>query len=199
MMVGIPYVIYNYLTLHSLNRTIIDSSVLIVTTCTVWWLGKQYDKAKYYSEKDYLTGLYNRRFIEETLPKLLSLADKKNEKLSITILDCNNFKLINDVYGHRTGDFVLKSISTILQNTPKNSKIIARWGGDEFIIISPNTDHSGTKLMIEHIEKELEKLSQQTEKNISVSAGTAIYPDDSCDIENLIKIADNNMYRLKNR
>ncbi|MFX3622571.1 MAG: GGDEF domain-containing protein [Ectobacillus sp.] len=73
----------------------IDTSVLIITTVTLWWLGKQYDKAKFFSEKDYLTGLYNRRLVEEILPKLLSSANRRNEQLSISILDCNGFKQLN--------------------------------------------------------------------------------------------------------
>lgn len=195
--VGIPYVFYNYTTLQSPGRTIIDTSVLIITTVTLWWLGKQYDKAKFYSEKDYLTGLYNRRFVEEILPKLLSSVDRRNEQLSISLLDCNNFKQINDSCGHKYGDLVLKNISTVLLNSARNSDIIARWGGDEFLIIAPYTDRAGTKVMLERIEKGLQELSQQTEKMISVSAGIAVYPNASRDIDDLIKIADENMYRLK--
>lgn len=172
--------------------------VLIITTLIVWWLGKQYDRAKFYSEKDYLTGLYNRRFIDEIFTKIISSVDRKNEQLTVTILDCNNFKQINDTYGHKTGDLVLKNISSLLLNCVRNSDIIARWGGDEFIIISPYTDRSGTEVMLCRIEKELLELSQETEKEISVTAGIAVYPIDSKDLDDLIKMADVNMYSLKN-
>jgi diguanylate cyclase (GGDEF)-like protein len=196
IIVGIPYVAYNYKTLQSSIRTFIDTTVLIVTTVTLWWLGKQYDKAKFYSEKDYLTGLYNRRFIEEIFPKLISSA-KKIEQLSILILDCNDFKQINDTYGHKYGDLVLENISTILLKSTSVSDIIARWGGDEFLIISPFSDQTETEAMIKRIENGLRELSQKTEKKISVSAGFAIYPIDGKDMDSLIKIADKNMYKLK--
>lgn len=196
IIVGIPYVAYNYQTLQSSIRTFIDTTVLIVTTVTLWWLGKQYDKAKFYSEKDYLTGLYNRRFIEEIFPKLISSA-KKIEQLSILILDCNDFKQINDTYGHKYGDLVLENISTILLKSTSVSDIIARWGGDEFLIISPFSAQTGTEVMIKRIENGLRELSQKTEKKISVSAGFAIYPNDGKDMDSLIKIADKNMYKLK--
>ncbi|MFP5108984.1 GGDEF domain-containing protein [Neobacillus sp. C211] len=196
IIVGIPYVAYNYITLQSSIRTFIDTTVLIVTTVTLWWLGKQYDKAKFYSEKDYLTGLYNRRFIEEIFPKLISSA-KKIEQLSILILDCNDFKQINDTDGHKYGDLVLENISTILLKSTSVSDIIARWGGDEFLIISPFSDQTETEAMIKRIENGLRELSQKTEKKISVSAGFAIYPIDGKDMDSLIKIADKNMYKLK--
>lgn len=197
LIVGIPYVFYNYKTIQSSIRTFIDTSVLIVTTLILWWLGKQYDRAKFYSEKDYLTGLYNRRFIEEIFPKLISSVNKKSEQLSISILDCNDFKQINDTYGHKSGDIILKNISTILINSSKESDIIARWGGDEFLIISPYSDQEVTEVMIKRIEKGLRELSQKTGKKISVSAGTAIYPIDNKEMDGLIKIADKNMYKLK--
>ncbi|MBT2658645.1 GGDEF domain-containing protein [Bacillus sp. ISL-18] len=197
LMVGIPYVIYNFKTLQSPFRTMIDTSVLIVTTLTLYMLGKQYDKAKFFSEKDYLTGLYNRRFIDEIFPKLKSSVDRKNQQLSLLILDCNNFKQINDTYGHKAGDLVLKDVSSMLLTCVRDCDIIARWGGDEFLIVAPNSDQEGIKTMIKCIEKELNELSKRSGNHISVSAGMAIYPNDSNNLDNLIKIADKNMYKLK--
>lgn len=100
----------------------------IICFIIAWLLGKQYDKAKYYSEKDVLTGLYNRRFINNVLPILVAQMDRSNSKLSIAILDCNSFKAINDKFGHKKGDIVLQNLSAILSTSVRKSDIIARWG-----------------------------------------------------------------------
>lgn len=94
----------------------------------------QYDKAKYFSEKDTLTGVYNRRFVEAIFPKLLAQVERKNEQLSLSIVDCNDFKPINDTYGHKIGDEVLITLSSLLAGEIRKSDIVARWGGDEFLI-----------------------------------------------------------------
>lgn len=144
-----------------------------------WWLGYQFDKAKYLSEKDTLTGLYNRRFVSMTTPKVLSQTDSSNKKLTISVIDCDDFKQINDTYGHETGDLVLQRVSEILVENKRKSDIVARWGGDEFLIVSPETDPESFKLISNNIKEDLNKLSKELSINISVSIGTSVYPDDS--------------------
>lgn len=162
-----------------------------------WLLGLQYDKAIFLSEKDALTGLYNRRFVSQITPKLLSQINRTQGKLNISLIDCNNFKQINDMYGHKTGDLVLKNISNLLLNSTRDSDIVARWGGDEFLIIAPYSDLQGTKVVSNRIEKRLYSLSKEMGIAISVSMGIAIYPNDANNINDLLTIADRNMYELK--
>lgn len=162
-----------------------------------WWLGSQYDNAKYLSEKDALTGLYNRRFISIVSPKLLDQMDRKKEKLSVSLLDCNNFKQINDTYGHKTGDLVLKNISRLLVKNTRNCDVVGRWGGDEFLIIAPFTDTEGTKVVIRKIQKGIQELSKEMGMELSVSVGTSVYPEGANNMDDLIKSADRNMYELK--
>lgn len=197
IIVGIPYTLYNYTILHSPIRLLIDSSVLLITTILVWWLGKQYDRAKFYSEKDYLTGIYNRRFIDELFPKKISEVNRNAGHLSLLLLDCNNFKQINDQYGHKMGDLVLQKISDLIIHCLKEDDVAARWGGDEFLIIAPFTNREEAENLKKRIEKGLEELSQKMGKDISVSIGKAIYPSDAKDIDSLIKVADLKMYELK--
>ena len=172
--------------------------IVSVFFCIIgWWLGKQYDMVKFSSEKDVLTNVYNRRFIQIITPKLLTLAKRKKEQLAVSITDVDNFKLINDSYGHDFGDRILKGISDTLVKSTRKSDIVARWGGDEILIISPFIDTKYSKLIIQRIENELKKFSQQMDVDVSVSIGIAIYPDDGASLHELIKVADRNMYNFK--
>ncbi len=163
-----------------------------------WWLGKQYDIAMFYSEKDSLTQVYNRRFILDMLPKLLSKIDRrKKESLTLLIVDVDRFKEINDTYGHNKGDFVLKSISDVLRACIREGDFVVRWGGDEFLIVAPNVDKKSTVTMINHIEVQLKEASRNLQLTLSLSIGVATYPEDSTNIDELIKIADNKMYVSK--
>jgi len=163
-----------------------------------FWAGKQYDKVKFDSEIDSLTGFYNRRFVDNVLPSLLAQMDRKNEKLSIAILDCDKFKAINDRYGHRKGDLVLQEFSALLLTSIRKSDVVVRWGGDEFLIIAPYADDDDIKKILKRFNNELRELSKKMQITISVSSGYAIYPRDAKIIDDLISIADSKMYSLKN-
>ncbi|WP_378955790.1 GGDEF domain-containing protein [Pelosinus sp. sgz500959] len=161
--------------------------------------GGQYDKVKFFSEKDSLTGCYNRRFINTIFPTLLAKVKKNNEKLSVALLDCDNFKTINDAHGHVKGDFVLQELSTLLLTHIRKSDMVARWGGDEFLIIAPYADENDIKVIVHRFEEKLKELSGSLKMSITVSSGFATYPQDAQRIDELINIADRNMYVLKKR
>ena len=162
-----------------------------------WQLGKQYDKVKFHSERDSLTKLYNRRFINEIFPILIAQMDRQNKKLSIFILDCNKFKTINDQFGHNLGDLVLKEFSTLLCATVRKNDIVSRWGGDEFLIIAPYSDDKSILKMVDRLNNDLQKLSQKLQLDISFSYGYAVYPRDAQSMEELVRIADERMYKEK--
>jgi diguanylate cyclase (GGDEF)-like protein len=164
-----------------------------------WWLGKKYDMVKFLSEKDVLTKIYNRRYIIHTFPKLSVLMDKKDEKLSLFLIDVDNFKMINDTYGHATGDKVLQHFSNLLLINTNESDIVGRLAGDEFLIIAPFTDEKGRNIIIKRINKELKKSSEELNIDISVSIGTSEYPYDAKTLDVLLDIADKNMYKLKSQ
>ena len=125
---GVLY--YNYPTYQF---PFISLGILLV----FWCLGKQYDMVKYLSEIDPLTKIYNRRYLFHAFPKLSVLIDRKDKKLILFFIDINHFKMINDHYGHETGDEVLKCLSNLLVRTTSKKDIVARLAGDEFIIINP--------------------------------------------------------------
>jgi len=164
-----------------------------------WWFGKQYDKARYYSEKDPLTGIYNRRYVELAFTAIKTRLEQNGQRCSVLLLDVNDFKLVNDQMGHKMGDEYLLLIANQLKESVKKSDIVARWGGDEFLILSPDVQ-SKEELdkMLERIHQNLKQLSFNNIK-ISVSIGSARYPKHGKNLDDLLKVADKNMYQLKSQ
>jgi diguanylate cyclase (GGDEF)-like protein len=169
---------------------------LVLSVFAGWWLGKKYDQAKFYSEKDYLTGLYNRRFVRQILPKFMAQIERNDGALSVLLIDVNNFKEINDTYGHRTGDTVLQEISLILNHNIRKGDIAARWGGDEFLLVLYDRSINYT-IVIDRLHTRINDLSKILGIEISVSVGTAVYPKDAADFDDIVSIADKNMYQRK--
>lgn len=127
--------------------------------------------------RDWLTGLYNRRYFEETLTDHISAAERYDRKLSLVLFDINDFKAINDSSGHAAGDTVLKDFSDILKKTARAADIICRFGGDEFAVILPETEISNARKFVERV------IAKQ--KYPTVSAGVSALPS-----ADLVKEAD---------
>ncbi len=153
--------------------------------------------------QDELTGLYNRRFLEGHFQKQLAMASRYEQPLAVLMLDIDLFKTINDRFGHDAGDRVLRSFSVNLSQTIRASDVVARWGGEEFVVILPSTIGHAAKALAEKIRKSIEALSFQEQvpglDGITVSIGTAAYPDDGTTEELLLKSADLALYRAKQR
>ena len=164
-----------------------------------WWFGKQYDKAKFYSENDPLTGIYNRRYVESAFAAAKTRSEHKDQSFAILLLDVNDFKSVNDHFGHKTGDEYLILITNQLKNSVRKTDIVARWGGDEFLILSPDIQKKeDLDNMLARIHDNL-KLQSFNNINISVSIGSAQYPNDGKCFDDLIKVADKNMYQMKSQ
>lgn len=154
---------------------------------------------------DSLTGIYNRHYFNKKLKELLNLSIRGNTELSLIMFDLDNFKEINDNYGHQVGDKVLQMISQQAgQVLQRDTDFIARYGGDEFIIVLYDTGLEGTKLIAEKLKKAIEspreiELDNNTiEKSVQVSMGlTNILPEQRTNIEEIIKKADQALYQAK--
>ena len=109
------------------------------------------------AEHDPLTNLYNRRYLMDVSQGYIALAKRKKEALSVIMLDVDNFKLVNDTFGHKVGDEVLLCISNILMEMTRKSDIVSRYGGEEFVIVLPDTDIDKAVLISEKIRMAVEK------------------------------------------
>jgi diguanylate cyclase (GGDEF)-like protein len=164
-----------------------------------YWTGLQYDRAKFYAEKDALTNLYNRRFVLHSFGKIANIVKRNNRKYYVLVVDCDNFKQINDTYGHAVGDTVLHKIGYILKERTRSTDIAARWGGDEFLLIGQYEGEKALEGLIRRIKHELDLLAQELQIPISASIGSAICPDDHHILQELISMADKKMYLIKEK
>jgi diguanylate cyclase (GGDEF)-like protein/PAS domain S-box-containing protein len=147
----------------------------------------------YLSYHDQLTGLYNRRYYEEELKRLDT---KRNLPITLVMADVNGLKLTNDAFGHLAGDELLKKLATIIKQESRADDIIARIGGDEFVLVFPETDSPQAEKIIRRIKFSIEK--EKTDRTIlSVSFGWATKNVINEDINNIFVQAEDNMYRKK--
>jgi diguanylate cyclase (GGDEF)-like protein len=163
---------------------------------------RQYDEIKRLTFIDALTPAYNHRFFQEALSKEIHRHSRTGHELALAMLDIDNFKKINDTFGHPVGDEILKGIVEELMNNARDSDVVARYGGEEFAIIFPDTPaHSATDAanrLREIIARRVFRL-QQLDKtlHITVSIGVAVYPRDGANPAELISRADTALYFAK--
>lgn len=153
--------------------------------------------------KDSLTGLYNRKFLEEHTKKLVPQVKRENSNIGILMLDMDHFKAVNDEYGHDIGDKVLKELAKILEDTVRESDIVIRYGGEEFIVLLVNVKSEEAAL---NVAQKIAQTVRENEINVyagnklkkTVSIGLSMYPQDSTNFEAVIKNADIALYEAKN-
>ena len=151
---------------------------------------------------DPMTKLYNRRYFSEMSERILNLAKRNKTDLSLIMLDIDNFKNINDAYGHKVGDDVIISFAQTLSKFSRKSDIVCRFGGEEFILLLPETNLSGATVIAEKIRAEIENssvklnISQEIKFTASFGVGQVDIKNDAS-IETVIKKADDAMYEAK--
>ncbi|HBX68530.1 MAG TPA: hypothetical protein DEH25_03875 [Chloroflexi bacterium] len=150
--------------------------------------------------RDYLTGLYNRRYLDETIERELALTDRDTRMLSVVMMDIDQFKGVNDVYGHQMGDKVLIELAWMLQKNSRSSDIACRYGGDEFVVVMLNAavDHA-YKRAEEWREIFAKKIFQINNQSFSttLSLGIATYPIHSTSPMGIFLAADEALYHSK--
>lgn len=146
-------------------------------------------------ERDGMTGLYNHKASFEKLKKEMDQSNRTDAPLSIILFDIDDFKQVNDTYGHLTGDSVLRKLSHLMKNITRTTDIVGRYGGEEFLLVLPGTDLNGAKILTKKIQSELRTTSFEKDITITVSGGASEYSDES--VDELISITDKKLYKAK--
>ncbi len=163
-------------------------------------LEEQIDHTHHLALHDPLTGLPNRRLLDDRLTKAIERAERNEARVAVLLIDMNNFKYINDTYGHAVGDEVLRIVATRLQMRIRKADTIARAGGDEFmVIVSDLLQPHGAAVLAAKLMADLNEpiVMGETQLPAGASIGLAIYPDDAQTAEELCTKADAAMYRHK--
>ncbi len=148
---------------------------------------------------DQLTGVLNRRGMDEAMTREIARADRASSQLSVALLDIDNFKKLNDNYGHHVGDAALKHLATVIQETVRPTDIVTRFGGEEFVILLPNTDIEQALISITRLQRALTKrffMGNNEQILITFSAGVAVYRLTE-DQASVLHRADQAMYLAK--
>ncbi len=150
---------------------------------------------------DALSGLYNRHYFSQVSEEFLLLSKRNKSVMSIVILDIDHFKKINDRYGHGVGDGVIQHIAKILQNVTRESDIVCRWGGEEFLLLLPETDVDGAYTIAESIRKTIEHSPVVIDDDLKIiyraSFGVSVVHSEA-GINKAINDADHALYEAKN-
>ena len=168
------------------------------------YLHKELEQVLIEADTDKLTGLANRRSLDEFLDALVTIFPEENKSFSLIIADVDHFKYYNDTHGHQMGDLVLVRIASILKNSIRRGDLAARFGGEEFVVILPNCSKEnavliGNKLRSAISDQNIQFQNQQPMGNLTCTFGVATYPDDADTKELLLKRADECLYNGKAR
>ena len=155
------------------------------------------------SETDPLTGLANRRKIQELLARVQAQAQRYGSHFSLAMLDLDGFKQLNDTYGHLAGDAVLRQVAEVLKEHTRAADIAGRYGGDEFLLVLPETAADEAAVLAHNLREALAGDPYLTETGervaVRMSSGIAAYPQDGRDVNELIAVADAHLYASKHR
>ena len=145
---------------------------------------------------DELTGLFNRRALQARLSEEIARCKRYNRCVSLLFIDPDNFKLVNDSGGHAAGDAMLRRVATVMREACRETDIAARWGGDEFAMVLPDTTAPGAAGAAERI-RECIAATQPGNEPATVSIGVASYSEEISSAEQLTRLADEQLYRAK--
>jgi len=151
---------------------------------------------------DELTDLYNYRYLQQRLDDELGRAERYGKRLSLIMLDLDDFKRVNDTHGHLVGDSALSEVGQLLKNTVREVDVVARYGGEEFTVILPETDASGAFIVAEKIREAISMhrfvdADGARSVHLTASIGLSSYPAHSYDKESLLRSADDAVYHAK--
>lgn len=145
---------------------------------------------------DALTGISNRSTIDAFLEKELSFAKRHKSSLALAVIDIDDFKNINDTYGHLAGDSVIKDVAAILKDEIRVDNLLGRWGGEEFIVIAPHTDKEGMQTLLERMRQKIQNHTFSIESQVYASFGYTLFTDNDTS-QTIVHRADQALYSAK--
>jgi diguanylate cyclase (GGDEF)-like protein len=185
--------------LNEMERGLLEAVALEVAVALQ--NARLYDTAIQAADRDFVTGLYNHRAVVHRLERELRRAEYAGSPLAVLVMDLDNFKLFNDTQGHLMGDQVLKCVAEVLRAHSRPNDIAGRYGGDEFILLCPDTDAAAAREVAETIRARLAEAAPFTADGrqlpLSVSCGLAVYPEMVAAQHELLAMADMNLYEAK--
>jgi two-component system cell cycle response regulator len=148
---------------------------------------------------DSLTGLYNRQYFNSYLEKLMASARRHDRQFSILFVDIDRFKAVNDTFGYLVGDSVLKKLAVIFEDNLRTSDLVARFGGEEFVLLLSDTDIQGARLLAEKLRSDVESFGFEglDGTNITISIGLSESLDLDGTVNDIVKRADDALYKAK--
>ena len=176
--------------------------VLIKKKSCLDQLRNDFERAVNSAIYDGLTGLHNQTYFKKFLELEIKRAERQRYPIGLMIIDVDNFKKINDHFGHLTGDLILKELAQLVKNNVREIDLSARYGGDEFVVVLPYTDQAEVRQIVERLQNALVQWGALADsplghEPITMSIGVAFYPDHGTTMEELIQKADGALYQAK--
>jgi diguanylate cyclase (GGDEF)-like protein/PAS domain S-box-containing protein len=184
--------------LKSTEAELINANRLLVTQLEEISILR--DRLREQAIRDPLTNLYNRRFMEETLTLEIHRARRANSTVSLVMMDIDHFKLVNDQFGHKTGDHLLESLGQMLLKNTRKSDVACRYGGEEFLIVLPGSSLEDAARRAEQFRANFEAIrisGKNTITNATMSIGVACFPNHGEDVDQVLNRADEALYQAK--
>ena len=177
--------------IHSMATALADSMSLALSSIALR------EKLRNQALRDPLTGLYNRRYMEDMLARFAHLSERNARPFSVIMIDLDHFKRLNDEHGHATGDAVLRDSGAAVMATLRQSDIACRYGGEEIIVLLPEIGLADASAKAEALRQRIEGISERHGTRVTASLGVASVPDNGVSAASLVALADEALYRAK--
>lgn len=192
---------------YDLIKTPVDNDELLIRAKSLLKIRELREKLLQVSTTDELTGLHNRKYLQERLEQEISRAKRYGTKLSCLLFDLDFFKVVNDIYGYEWGDVLLRSIADKLKQLIRKEDILTRYGDEEFLLILPNTSEENAFLFAERFRRDIERMEfipagEEERHPITISGGISSYPcleNMEEDVNTIIRYAEHALYNAKKR
>jgi diguanylate cyclase (GGDEF)-like protein len=174
-----------------------ETALMLAVLLTLVAILMRINRLQKYAIHDAVTGLRNHRYFQVRLRDELKRSERSGVPTALLLLDLDNFKRVNDRFGHAVGDQVLRQVGQVLERSARASDVVCRYGGEELAVILPETAATDAMMVAERLRKAVEQLGEPASQPVTISVGVANYPDHASHSDELISVADAAMYQAK--